>query len=104
MRRYTTPTLELVVRGADLTSFDVWASITQGPLRIDATDLDVTCDGTDTTILVPLTQEQTGSLRKGSARVQVNWIDEQGHRDATTIREVDVAGNLLERVIAYGSD
>jgi hypothetical protein len=103
MRRYTTPTLSLRVRGADLTDCDVWVSIEQGQLSIDRR-CECTLDGDDTAIELELTQEQTGALRKGSARVQVNWIDEQGHRNATTIKEVDVLSNLLDRVVDYGDD
>lgn len=103
MRRYTTPTVELAVRGADLTGCECWVSITQGASRIE-TQAEPELDGEDTTLTVQLTQEQTGMLRQGSARVQVNWIDEGGHRNATTIREVEVDGNLLDRVVEYGED
>ena len=69
-------------------------------------DVEVTYDGTGnvTTILASLTQEQTGSLRPGKAKVQVNWVGIGSFRDATTIREVDVLSNLLDRVVEYGSD
>lgn len=101
MRRYTTPTIELTVRGADLTGCDCWVSIAQGKakLEIQATP---TLDGEDTTLTVQLTQEQTGMLSRGDARVQVNWIDQSGNRNATTIRTVEVDGNLMERVIEHG--
>lgn len=101
MRRYTTPTIELTVHGADLTGCECWVSIIQGKAKIEI-QATPTLDGEDTTLTVQLTQEQTGMLSRGSARVQVNWIDEGGHRNATTIREVEVSGNLLERVIEYG--
>lgn len=101
MRRYTTPTLPLTVRGADLTGCDVWVTITQGAHRIERK---VACsyDGTDTAIELALSQEETGALKRGKSKVQVNWVDRDGHRDATRIREVDVAENLQDRVVGYG--
>ena len=101
MRRYTTPTLPLTVRGADLTACDVWVTITQGAYRLER-KVECSYDGTDTTIELTLTQEETGALKRGKSKVQVNWIDAQGRRDATRIREVDVAENLQDRVVGYG--
>jgi hypothetical protein len=100
--RYTTPTDELVVKGVDLTGYEVWASYRQRSRKLDVQAADVTYDGTDTTVLVPLTQEQTGSFCCGQVSIQVNWLTPEGARDATTIKEVSVGGNLLDRVMEYG--
>ena len=106
MIQYTTPTLPLEVKGVDLTPYEVYVSIAQSRHELELHDVEVTYDSESkvTTILVALTQEQTGSLRPGKAKVQVNWVDQVGKRNATTIREVDVLSNLLDRVVEYGSD
>lgn len=102
MIRYTTPTDELIVKGVDLTGCEVWASYRQRSKKLDVKADSVTYDGTDTTILVPLTQEQTGAFCCGQVAIQVNWLTPEGARDATTIKSVEVGGNLLDRVMEYG--
>ena len=104
MIQYTTPALPLKVRGVDLTPYEVYVTIEQSRREIELRDVEVTYDAVEdaTTILVSLTQEQTGSLRKGKAKVQVNWIGAGDHRDATTQKEVCVLDNLMKRVVPYG--
>ena len=65
---------------------------------------DVTGKGTDSTIVVELTQLQTGELRVGTASIQVNWINEDGVRKATNIVAKPIGENLLQREIEYGVD
>lgn len=104
MRRYTTPTLELVVEGIDLTASDVYVTLSQQgtevTTRADADDM--SCDGADTTIVVAYTQEQTASLAEGRAKVQVNWVDAESRRNATDVASVKVTGNLLGRTVGNG--
>ena len=102
MIQYTTPTDELVVKGIDLTGYEVWASYRQRSKRLDVQATDVTYDGKDTTILISLTQEQTGAFASGKVSVQVNWLTQEGARDATTIKEISVGENLLDRVMEHG--
>lgn len=102
MIQYTTPTDELTVKGVDLTGYEVWASYRQRSRRLDVQATDVTYDGEDTTILIPLTQEQTGAFSCGKVSIQVNWLTPEGKRDATTIKTVEVGANLLDRVMEYG--
>lgn len=103
MIRYTTPTDELTVRGVDLTGYEVWASYQQRSKKLDVNAVDVSYDGTDTTVLVPLTQEQTGSFCSGQVSVQVNWLTPDGYRDATNIKTITVGANLLDKVMEYGN-
>lgn len=103
MIQYTTPTDELVVKGVDLTGYEVWASYRQRSKKLDVQAQSVTYDGTDTTITIPLTQEQTGAFASGQVAVQVNWLTAGGQRDATTIKEISVGSNLLDRVMEYGN-
>lgn len=102
MIQYTTPTLHLVVEGIDLTGQHVYVTLTQYSRKLTFDDPTVEFDDKDTHIHVALTQEQTGTLHRGSARVQVNWVDQAGNRDATTIREVSVGENLLAQVVGNG--
>lgn len=99
MRRYTTPTNKLVVKGKDLTGTDVYVTYSQGNgagrivRSIEAET--VTFDGEDTEVTVSLSQLETARFSVGSCSVQVNWIVD-GKRNATTIAQVPVEANLLE--------
>ena len=101
MRRFTTPTVELTVEGVDLTDSDVYVTIWQKGRELTVEDADVTLDGEGTVIAFALTQEQSATFHAGSAKVQVNWIGTDGHRNATTIEEMSVTQNLLNRVIEH---
>lgn len=104
MRRYTTPTMELVVQGIDLTGCDVYVTLWQQgdeiTTRVGADDM--ARDDEGTTITVGYTQEQTASLDEGRAKVQVNWVDGEGRRNATAIAAIQVSGNLLGRKVGNG--
>ena len=104
--RYTTPTLTLIARGVDLTGMDaVTVSLRQrigkaeSTHEVDVTDPTMTYDGTDTTIPITLTQEQSGGFVEGGmVEAQVNWMDGD-NRDASTIGEVPWTRNLLAEVM-----
>ena len=104
--RYTTPTLTLIVRGVDLSGADaVVVSLRQrmrGRTNAHEVDVDATAtyDGTDSTLTVTLTQEQTaGFIADQPVSVQVNWT-EDGGRMATKIALVPWGENLLDEVMA----
>ena len=104
--RYTTPTLTLIVRGVDLSGADaVVVSLRQrmrGRTNAHEVDVDATAtyDGTDSTLTVTLTQEQTaGFFADQPVSVQVNWT-EGDTRNATTIALVPWGENLLDEVMA----
>lgn len=106
MRRYTTPTHDLVVRGIDLTDMDVYVTYMQGEcrkvtMRPEAVAYDA--DSGNTTVTVSLSQLQTAQFKPGKrAQVQVNFIDADGKRNATTVREVNITQNLLDEELTYG--
>ena len=108
MRRYTTPEDTFVIHGVDLTGCDVVVSYRQlighstNAHQLDIDDPEVSFDGTDTTLTVRLTQEQTGGFQAGQCMVQVNWIDPDGVREATEIATARVPDNLLRAVMTYG--
>lgn len=99
MRKFTTPTITLVVRGVDLSDKDVFVTFAQGENVTTIENPDATFDGEDTTILVPLSQVQTGGFTVGTVDVQVNFIDASGNRDATTVKAIGIDRNLLAQVI-----
>lgn len=102
MRRYTTPTLSLRVKQCDLVGCRVLVTISQGPTKIEA-EAEPVLSGEDTLLEVPLTQGETARLKADrDCRIQVNWIDGSGNRDATAIKTVPVDENLLEKVVGYG--
>lgn len=103
MRRYTTPTVELVIEGIDLTGCEVYVTLSQQGSEITTTigDGDMAYDGEDTTITVAYTQEETARLTEGRAKVQVNWLDSNGARNCSSIATVQVTGNLLGRVVDH---
>ena len=107
MRRYTTPTLTLVVEGLDLTAMDVYVTLRQGKRLLTLTDpemeTEVVEQRTDTKLTVTLSQEQTAFFEAVPVDVQVNWIGVDGARDATEVKRVEVWPNLLQEVIAYGA-
>lgn len=105
IRRYTTPTQELLVEGVDLTSAEVFVSYRQkntsfvfsgNQIQVEAITED---ERTDTLISVYMTQEQTASFKYNEdVEIQVNWLE--GHRrNATVIARCKVSDNLLEEVI-----
>lgn len=98
MRRYTTPTMELAVEGHDLTGSTAYVTFRQGSRKVTLTDAPMELVGEDTIITVDLTQLQTGRFKAGECEVQVNWVEE-GKRNATEIRKIEVAQNLLDEVV-----
>lgn len=102
MIRYTTPTHEHKVKGIDLTGCDVYVSYQQGLTSVDVKAQSVSYDGEDTTITVPLTQLQTAKFKVGKAEVQINWIYQNGKRDAVNAKEMEITKNIMQRVVGYG--
>ena len=105
MINYTTPSISLTVEGVDLSDQDVYVSLEQGTheLTKSGSDLIVDADENDTIITFTLTQEESASFNFGkSVSIQVNWISQDGVRDATEIKTIGVMRNLLDEVIQYG--
>lgn len=98
MIRYTTPSYALTV-DADLSGADeVHVTMKQCGVCIDIDDADAALDGESTVLTFGLSQEQSARFREGLADIQVNWMQD-GKRNATTIKQVPVGRNLLERVV-----
>lgn len=106
MRQYTTPTIVLKVP-ADLTNTDVYVTMKQNATVLSIPDPALVYDSEAvvSTIFVNLTQEQTGGFDLSApAKLQVNWIDENGNRQATVTKQVHIEENLLSRVVEYGEE
>lgn len=106
MRRYTTPTLTLIIP-RNVVGADIRVSIKQGANKILKRGTDVIAVYNSvkgaTELAVSLTQEETGMFSAGSqAQVQVNWIKSDGDRGATDTETIKVTENLLNEVISYG--
>ena len=104
MRRGTTPTKPVVVKGADLTAMDVRLAFRcgrhlvikeQGDIEMEAfADSEgVTC----TRIVATLTQRETLKWQAGQkVEVQVRAIDSAGYALATEDRDVGKAKRILQ--------
>lgn len=106
MIQWTTPTLRLTVRGADLTGTDVHATIKQGgrdPIEGEVTSVTYDSEADATVVLADFTQLQTGKVRKGDATVQLNFVTAEGRRLATAEKRVEVGDNHIKEVLSYGS-
>lgn len=99
MITWTTPTLMLTVKGVKLENVSVAVTITQGATSYTFEDPNIQYVGCNTVLTVKLTQEQTSTLNPAMAKVQVNWVDDFGNRNATKIKTVSFGDNLLKEVI-----
>lgn len=105
MINYTTPTISLIVEDVDITAHDIYVTLVQGTNELIKTgsDLIVSTDDGDTSIIFTLTQEESASFDYNNrAAVQVNWITSSGVRSATEIKSIGVMRNLLDKVVNYG--
>ena len=98
MRRGTTPTIPLTV-DEDISDWTLYVTFKSGTNEVTLKNerLDVSYAQEKTTILCPLTQEETLQLG-GVAEVQVRAI-KNGTAIATDIQAVDVGRIILEGVI-----
>lgn len=104
MRRYTTPTETVILRGANLTECDIYVTYRQGSkVILTVNDIESTFDGTDTILTYELSQQDTAKFKAGAGTIQVNWITPENKRDATDEKPIDaVTRNNLEVVLVYG--
>lgn len=103
MTTWTTPTIPVHVRHADLTSleFRVCVTIAQGDVSVTVNDPPMVYDSnTDTTTLFAgLSQQQCGMFHHGPAKIQVNAVDWSGFRIATNQATKLLGSNLLKGVL-----
>lgn len=106
MIRGTTPDYVLTLDGVDLSDKTVYVTIAQSNKKLTLTgeQLSVTVTAEGSEIAFTLSQEDTLKLSIGEATVQVRFIDETGHAEATEIASLTVKRVLLERVIKYADN
>lgn len=105
MRRGTTPTIIIRVIGEDFDGATMYVTLEQGSYEVTKTGDDVTVTPTESgsTVSIFLSQSETLGFSKGTARIQIRWIDSGGIAQASPIKSIDVGPILLEGVIDYGS-
>lgn len=105
MRRFTTPTINLRLTGADLTNCNAWLTLSQGKtlLTIRLDELEEWEPGEQvTTCAVTLTQEQSAMFTSTSPTLaQVNAVSSEGFRWASGIDSTKLGRNLMEEVVNY---
>ena len=99
MRRYSTPTIDVILEGQDVTGQRVDVTIEQRDKLLTFEDATKALVGEDTVISIPLSQAQTGGLAEGTAEVQVDIFDGVGHRVPTTIGTIEVERTLRAEVV-----
>ena len=99
MITWTTPTLMITIKGVHLESVSFVVTLTQGGVSYTFDEPDVQYVGCNTVLSIDMTQLQTSELSPGMAKIQVNWTDGYGHRNATKIKSVSFGENLLKEVI-----
>ena len=103
-RKYTTPTKRLRVKNIDLTRMRVWVTFSQNRFSQSVTKIDcpMELDGNDTLITVTLTQSETAKFYTNEkVKIQVNYMDANGNRQATDVIFENVTDNLLKKVVSY---
>lgn len=103
MRRGTTPTITINVTGEDFENSTLYVTLEQGELELTKTGDDVVVTPTDdgSTVAIFLSQEETLMFVKGTARIQIRWIDANNVAQASPIKSIAVDPILLEGVIEY---
>ena len=106
MIAWTTPTVPVTINTALLESnrCKVYGTFSQGKKRvtIEPTSMEVDSTNGKTTLYFDLTQLQTAKFRVGEVKVQVNFIDWMGYRDATKTESVYIGSNALESELDNG--
>lgn len=103
MRRGTTPTITITVTGEDFAGATMYVTLEQGDVELTKTGTDVVVTATQTgsTVEIFLSQEETLMFTKGTAKIQIRWIDQGGIAQASPIKNITVDAILLEGVITY---
>lgn len=100
MITWTTPTLMLTLKGVQLgENIQAVVTVMQGGKSLTFENPTMQTVGCNTVLTVDMTQEQTGELSPGLVKIQVNWVDGFGHRNATKIKTEQFGDNLVKEVL-----
>ena len=108
MYQGTTPNIIYLVKNYDLTGAKLFISFKKG----NDTVLTITEGYTvayddetkNTTVVCPLTQEQTLSFKQGSIMSQIRFIFSNGQAFSTNKVALEVSNVLYPEIISYGGD
>ena len=94
MRRGTTPTIELNIKGVEMADIAEWyITIQQDSVQLTKTNEDIEIVGT--LITIPLTQEETMLFKQGEAFIQIRAITTDELVIASAIRKLDDIERIL---------
>ena len=101
--RGTTPTITLRVKGTAFENSTLYVTLEQGAFELTKTGNDVLVTPTEdgSTVGIYLSQEETLQFVKGTAKIQIRWINSIGKARATKIKNIEIDPILLEGVIEY---
>ena len=98
MRRGTTPTLVIDIKGIDMSTIATWyVTIAQDSVQITKTGEDITIEGTQ--LSIPLTQVETMKFKSGEVSVQIRAKTTEDVVIASGIKTIDVDRILYNEVI-----
>lgn len=98
MRRGTTPTLVINIKGIDMSTIAEWyVTIAQDNVQITKTNADITIE--DTLIKIPLTQQETMLFKSGEVSVQIRAKTTEDVVIASGIQTIDIDRILYNEVI-----
>lgn len=101
--RGTTPTKAMVIYGYDLSECKVHVYFRQPPNVLITKEPVISFNGTSSTVICELTQEETLQLNAFlPVEIQVRWISQNGNVDETPIVREKVGDVLNEEVMEYG--
>ena len=108
MYQGTTPSITYTIKGYDLTSAKVFVSFKYGNevLTKHSPLVQTSYDSEEdvSTIVCPLTQEETLAITKSTTTTQIRFIYENGLAYATNKATLDVESVIYKDVIEYGGD
>lgn len=104
MIRGTTPTLILQIPNRDLRECDIIVTLQNLSKTLNKKNEDMEIEYRDesTYLSIWFSQQDTLAFSKGTADIQVNWLYNDGNREATETETVDIGKNLYSKVMKYG--
>ena len=98
MRQYTDVRLTFTVEGLDLTTIEQphMTFLQEFGKVFDTENVEIISEDTGSVLI---TQEQTALLKPGEVKVQLNFFNEYGLREASDEGAIIVESNLLRRIL-----
>ncbi len=98
MRRGTTPTIVLGIKGISMSEIAEWyVTLAQDSVQMTKTNEDITIE--DDTLKIPLTQEETMQFKTGEVSIQIRAKTNDDVVIASGIQTLDIDRILYNEVI-----